>query len=154
MAVQLGVKLTDSPPFMGQDSLHIKGDLSFEHVIDGTGQFVSQDGPGLAVLFLQLSQACLSFGVIPQASDGGFGKGPCEMGMANVAPRGARAFAVRLLGTLDLSAGGGKLLYPGKTVDRMDFVKQHEAKNLARFPVPFAADTGCWHPAAWRFSRG
>lgn len=45
-----------------------KADLSFEHVIDGTGQFVSQDGQGLAlaVLFLQFGQEFLSFGVIPQ----------------------------------------------------------------------------------------
>jgi hypothetical protein len=35
MAVQFGVKLTDSPPLMVQESFPIKGDLSFEHVIDG-----------------------------------------------------------------------------------------------------------------------
>ena len=96
MAVQLGVKLTDSPPLMGPESFPIKGDLSFEPVIDGTGQLVSQDGQGLAlaVLFLQLGPEFLSFGVIPQESDGGFGTGPFEMGMAHFAPRGARAFAV------------------------------------------------------------
>jgi hypothetical protein len=55
MVVQLGVKLTYSPPLIAQDSFLIKGDLSFQHVIDGTGQFVSQDGQCLAltVLFLQ-----------------------------------------------------------------------------------------------------
>jgi len=68
MAVQLGVKLTDSPPLRVQESFHLKGDLSFEHVLDGTCQFVSQDGQGLAlaVLFLQFGQEFLSFGVIPQ----------------------------------------------------------------------------------------
>ena len=68
MVVQLGVKLTDSPPLIVQESFLIKGDLSFEHVLDGTCQFVSQDGQGLAlaVLFLQFGQEFLSFGMIPQ----------------------------------------------------------------------------------------
>ena len=68
MAVQLGVKLTDSPPLMVQESFPIKGDLSFEHVIDGTCQFVSQDGQGLALamLFLQFGQEFLSLGMIPK----------------------------------------------------------------------------------------
>ena len=41
VAVQLDVKLTDSPPLVVQESFYVKGDLSFQHVIDGPRQFVS-----------------------------------------------------------------------------------------------------------------
>jgi hypothetical protein len=34
MVVQLDLKFTDSPPLIAQESFHIKGDLSFQHVID------------------------------------------------------------------------------------------------------------------------
>lgn len=88
MVVQLGVKLTYSPPFIVEESFLINGDLSFQPVIDGTCQLVGEDGQGLALalLFLQFGQEFLSFGRIPQESDGGFGKGPLEMGLAHVAP--------------------------------------------------------------------
>ena len=41
MVVQLDVKLTDSPPLVVEESFYVKGDLSFQHVIDGPRQFVS-----------------------------------------------------------------------------------------------------------------
>jgi hypothetical protein len=40
----------------------------------------------LVVFFLQSGQVSLGGGIIPQESDGRFGKGPLEMGMANLAP--------------------------------------------------------------------
>jgi hypothetical protein len=40
VVVQLGVKLTYSPPLIVQESFLIKGDLSFQQVIDGTCQLV------------------------------------------------------------------------------------------------------------------
>jgi hypothetical protein len=39
--VQLDIKLTDSSPLVVQESFHIKGDLSFQHVIDSPRQFMS-----------------------------------------------------------------------------------------------------------------
>jgi hypothetical protein len=49
---------------------------------------VSQDGQCLAfvVLFLQSVQEFLTLRVIPQEQDGCFGKGPLEMGVANLTP--------------------------------------------------------------------
>jgi hypothetical protein len=41
MVVQFDVTLTSSPPFVVQASFHIKGDLSLEHVIDGTRSLMS-----------------------------------------------------------------------------------------------------------------
>jgi hypothetical protein len=49
---------------------------------------VSQDAQCLAlvVFFLQPAQAFLSLGMIPKESDGRFGKGPLEMGIADFTP--------------------------------------------------------------------
>jgi hypothetical protein len=67
MSVQLGVKLTYSSPFVVQESLPIKGDLSLSHVIDGTCSLMSQNGESFAfvVFFLQSGQVSLAGGMIP-----------------------------------------------------------------------------------------
>ena len=49
MAVQLDRELAASPPLCMQEGLQIKSRLAFEHVVDGPGQFMSQDGQGLAL---------------------------------------------------------------------------------------------------------
>jgi hypothetical protein len=69
MIVQLGVKLPYSSPLVAQESLPIKGDRSLEHVIDGTRQFMSQNGSSVAfvVFFLPSGQVLLAGGIVPQA---------------------------------------------------------------------------------------
>lgn len=92
-----------------------------------------QDGQGfaLAMFFLQAGEPCLCGGISPQEEHGGFGTGPREMGMADCAAGGARAFASRFSGTLDETTVGGKILHTRESLDIMNLVAQHEAEHRA-----------------------
>ena len=92
-----------------------------------------QDGQGfaLAMFFLQAGEQCLCGGIIPQEEHGGFGKGPREMGLADLAAGGARACASRFSGTLDETTGGGTILHTWESLDIMHLVEQHEAEDRA-----------------------
>ena len=67
MAVQLDRELTASPPLGMQECLQIKSRLAFEHVVDCTSQFMSEDREGfaLAVLSFQPRQQLLTGRIIP-----------------------------------------------------------------------------------------
>src|SRR5437773_12387828 len=92
-----------------------------------------QDGQGfaLAMFFLQAGEQFLCGGMIPQEEHGGFGKGPLEMGIADFAAGGARAFASRFSGTLDETTVGGKILHTRESLDIMNLVEQHKSEDLA-----------------------
>ena len=62
-----------------------KSRLSFEHVVDGTRQCMSEESQcvSLAVFFLQSREALLSSGVLPQEEDRRFGEGPLAMRIAD-----------------------------------------------------------------------
>jgi hypothetical protein len=66
MAVQVGIELTGSPPFALEEGVQITRRLAFQHVIDRSGQFVSQDGQGwpLAVFVLPSGEQLLCGGMI------------------------------------------------------------------------------------------
>jgi hypothetical protein len=97
--VQLGGRFARSAPLLVEGFLHIEHRVTFEHVIDGPGQFVSQDGQGLAILFLQAGQLLLARGIGPQKQDRGFREGPFEIGIANLGARGAIPLTRRVLRT-------------------------------------------------------
>ena len=88
--------------------------------------------------------------MVSEEQDGGFRKGPLEMGIADLGAGRAQAFPGGFLGTFDQAAIGDKILDPGEAVDIMDFVEQHEARESCRCRARFAADTGCWRHGAWR----
>jgi hypothetical protein len=87
MVVQLGTRLIRSPPLMLEEFLPIESHLALEHVIDGTGQLMSQHSQGFAcvVFFLQTGEVFLGRWMVAQEQDGGFRKGPLEMGIADLA---------------------------------------------------------------------
>ena len=62
-----------------------------------------QDGErvALSMLFLQADQVLLALGIVPQEQNGGFRKGPREMGVADFLARGAQARAGGFFRTLD-----------------------------------------------------
>jgi len=93
MVVQLGTRLIRSPPLMLEEFLHIESHLALEHVIDGTGQFMSQHNQGFAcvVFFLQTGEVFLCRWMVSQEQDGGFRKGPRAMGLAALATGSASA---------------------------------------------------------------
>src|SRR5262245_27587269 len=91
----------------------------------------NRSGVALTVFLLEAGQALLSGGMISQAEDGRFSKGPREMGLAHWGAGAACAFAVRGLGARDQTTVGGKLLDPREAVDVVDFIAQYETAKLA-----------------------
>jgi hypothetical protein len=49
IATQLGGRLACSPPLAPEKLLHIEGGCTLQHVIDGPGQLMRQDGQGLVL---------------------------------------------------------------------------------------------------------
>jgi len=92
-----------------------------------------QDGECFAfvMLFLLADQGLLAVGIVPQAHNGGFGKGPREMGIADFLARGAHACAGGCFRTLDQATRRGEVLHPWEAVKVMDVIEQHEAEDCA-----------------------
>jgi hypothetical protein len=84
---------------------------------------MSQDGQRftLVMLFSQAGQIFLPWFVVAQKEPGSFGKGPLEVGVANLLARGAQAFATRFLGTCDEAAIRGEVLHAWAAINLMDF---------------------------------
>jgi hypothetical protein len=110
-----------------------KGNRSRYHVIDGTRQCMSSNSEGLArtVFVLESDEAFRPSGMISQAEDGRFRRGPLELGMAHFGAGAARALAVRCLGARDQTTGGGTRLDPREAAEVVDFVEQYETENRA-----------------------
>ena len=64
--------------------------------------------------FLQARPILLAGGIVPEKQHGGFGEGPCAIGMTNCRAGGAVAFPHRCLGAFDQAALEHKSLNPGK----------------------------------------
>ena len=87
--LELDVGLPRSAPSSGQELLHVERRLALEDVVGGPSQLVGQDGEGLglSVLALELLEEALALGVVAQEQDGGFGEGPFEVDVADLAAR-------------------------------------------------------------------
>jgi hypothetical protein len=85
LVVQLGFRLIRSPPLSLEKRLRIESHLAFEHIVDGTGQLLGQDGSGLAcvMFFLQAGEVFLRRWMVSEEQHGSFRKGPREMGVAD-----------------------------------------------------------------------
>lgn len=95
-----------------------------------------QDRHGLALAVLSGHFGYIMFSPLTLAHEqrGGFGEGPLKMGVTDASTREAVAFTRRLLGALDQTGIGAKLLYRRKATDVLDFVKDHQRQ--------YRADTG------------
>ena len=91
----------------------------------------NSSGFARTVFFLESDQELLPGGILSQAEDSRFRKGPREMGIADFGAGASRAFAVRCLGALDQTTGGGQLLDPREAVEVVDVVEPYETANLA-----------------------
>jgi hypothetical protein len=113
--------------------LQIKGCFAFEHTIDRTGEFVSQDTQRFAcvMLVLQPGQLFLS-GLVPsKAQRSRFRKGPCEVSVPNRVPSSAQAFAPGFFRTRDESTIRRDILHPWEAIDLVHFVAPDETEDCA-----------------------
>ena len=94
---------------------------------------MGQHGEGwpLGRLVLHAGEVLLRRRLIPSAYDGGFRKGPREMGLTDRGACSARACAVGLLGTRDQAARGDPILAPGDALETVDCIEQHKAEPRA-----------------------
>ena len=83
------------------------------------------------MFFLQARQILLAGGIGAEKQDRRFGKGPLEIRIPDLRAGRAVVLARRFFGTLDETAVGGEILYPGEALDVMDFIEQHEAEDFA-----------------------
>ena len=86
MGVQFGRRLIRSPPLSLEECLCIESHLSLEHMIDGTGHLLGQNGSGFpfGMFFPQAGEVFLRRWMVSEEQDGGFRKGPLEMGIADL----------------------------------------------------------------------
>ena len=83
------------------------------------------------MLFLHAGQGLWALGMVPQAQNGGCGKGPREMGVPEFLARGTQTFASRCLRTLEQATIRGDVRHPGEAVKVMACVEQHETEDVA-----------------------
>src|SRR5262249_61267417 len=94
-----------------------------QHGIDRSCQLLGKDGEGRAgaVFFLESSEVLLTCRMVPQKQDGSCGKGPLQVRVTDLGPRGSVPFACGFLRTFDQTAIGDKILYPREALDIMNF---------------------------------
>lgn len=107
---------------------------------------MSQDGQRLARarFFLSAGEILLARRSGASKEPGRCREGPCERGVANLAPRGAVAFPRRFLGTVDETARGYASVAAGEALEVMACIQQHQAQALAdpRDRAPQVAGVG------------
>src|SRR5262245_34070662 len=69
--------------------------------------------------------------MVPQKQDGSCGKGPLQVRVTDLGPRGSVPFACGFLRTFDQTARGDKILSPREALDSMHFIEQDPAEELA-----------------------
>ena len=116
-----------------EESFHIEHRLSCEDVISGPCHFVSHDGKGLclSMFFLEASTKEFCFIISSQKEDDGFGEGPLEMYVADLAAGTSLLFPCRFLGRFDEPAVGGEVLDFRESLDVMDFVEDGKAEDAS-----------------------
>ena len=73
-------------PVSLEERLPLESHGAFEHVIDSASSLLGQDGERRAFLmfFLQAGEVLLGCRIVSEAQDGGFSKGPRELGLADL----------------------------------------------------------------------
>ena len=114
-----------------QERVHVEGLLSLEHEVDGPTEAVGEDGERLAltVLALQALLVLHPLGVGAQEEDGGFGEGPLEVGVADLAGAVAGALAGGLVGAPDETGVGAEVLDSLEAVDGLDLVEDDQGEG-------------------------
>ena len=92
---------------------------------------MGEDGEGLGftVFLLESFFELQPLGVSPEKEDGSFGEGPLEVGVADLLPGSAVAFAGGFLGALDEASVGDEVLDAWEAADVVDFVKDDQGED-------------------------
>ena len=113
--------------------MHVEPLPVFQHEIDRSAELVRQDGKRLAFavfphqLVVELPARFVAFEEQLRSQ----GKGPAEMGVADLLAATAVFLAVGFLGAGDQAAIGGEILNPGKAADVLDLIEQIEGIDPA-----------------------
>ncbi len=117
---------------MIEESFHVERLFVFEHEIDGPAKLVGKDAQRLAlVVFVgQLGDVILGLMRIPEHEDRGLLDGPFEMMVADLFIAVSGPFAVRFFDRPDQPGVRGKILYPGKAGDIVNFIQDDQGQDL------------------------
>ena len=82
--LELGDRLTPSPPLHPHEALEVKGSLALQHEVSGSPDAMGEDRERLplAVLLRQTMDQLLAIRALGQEEHGGLGEGPLQMGVA------------------------------------------------------------------------
>ncbi len=111
----------------------IKDRVSFEHIVDGAGQFDAElvQGPGFAVFGFDRVRVVGGGGEFSFVQEGGLAEGPAEIGVADLALSGGGALlAVAGVGTLGESCIGEKVTARGEAVDGSDLIEDRQGEDV------------------------
>ena len=121
------------PRLDGQERMHVEPLPVFQHEIDRSAELVRQDGERLAFavfahqLVVELPARFVAFEEQLRSQ----GKGPAEMGVADLFAAAAVFLAIGFLGAGDQAAIGGEILNPGKAADVLNLIEQIEGIDPA-----------------------
>jgi len=106
--------------------------VSLEPIRDGPRSCMREEGQRLALARRGLSagQRCLPWRLRPEEQPGRVGKGPREVRMADLGPRGALACASGCPGTRDQAAVRDDILPPGKATQSLDGIEHDQGQAL------------------------
>ena len=119
--------------FLSEEDFHMEWLLSFEHEVDGSAQFVGEDreGLGFAVFADEPGMILLGLFISSEEEASGFGEGPLEMDVTDLAVFGAGLFPCGLPGAFDQTAVGDEVLDAGEAVDIVDLIEEDEGEDLS-----------------------
>lgn len=114
-------------------AVQVKRLLAQQHVVDGSSELGCQDAQGFAlpVLLLDPREVLASRCIPTQEQARGFGEGPLEVDIADLAPGGLLCLSRRLMSPLDQAGVRQKVLDAGKPLEIIDLVEQCQSQNLA-----------------------
>ena len=124
---QLGGGLRLSPQRLrGDKALEVKRLFPREHVIHGPAQLVGEHGQrfGFAVFVFEFGKILFPRLTLADEEDGGFGKGPAQMHVADLFARGAQSFAIRFFGALHQATIRDKILHARKAANVLNLIEE------------------------------
>ena len=113
---------------------NIEGAFVFEHVVDGTGDFVGEDGVSFefaAALAGEVIGKGCDVTVVSFGKDGGFSEDPTQVGVAELGSAQSFDFSGAGDGAFDQATVAAEALNIGEALDGIDLVDDGKAEGLA-----------------------
>ena len=87
---------------------------------------------GFAVFVFEFGEIRFPRLTLAEEEDGGFGKGPAQMDVADLFARRAQPFAIGFFGALDQTTIRDEILHAGKAGDVLNLIQNDQAPESAR----------------------